>query len=57
MFPVDCISHEAMAALKRTCRQLGKSYLPLRTASLTSLLSGIASVGGGTLVRSEPIGV
>jgi hypothetical protein len=47
VFPVDCISHEAMAALKRTCRQLGKRYVPLRTASLASLLAGLASVEPG----------
>ncbi len=41
VFPVDCVSHDAVAALKRTCRQLGKRYVPLRTSSLTSLLSGI----------------
>lgn len=45
VFPVDCVSHEAIAALKRTCRQLGKRYVPLRTSSLTSLLAGISSVG------------
>jgi hypothetical protein len=48
VFPVDCVSHEAMAALKRTCRQLGKRYVPLRTSSLTSLLAGISSVGAET---------
>lgn len=44
VFPVDCVSHEAVAALKRTCRQLGKRYVPLRTSSLTSLLASIASI-------------
>lgn len=44
VFPVDCVSHEAVASLKRLCRQLGKRYLPLRTASLASLLAGIASI-------------
>ena len=34
VFPVDCVSHDAVAALKRTCRQLGKPYVPLRTSSL-----------------------
>ena len=44
VFPVDCVSHEAVAALKRTCRQLGKRYVPLRTSSLTSLLAGISAI-------------
>jgi Uncharacterized protein conserved in bacteria (DUF2325) len=45
VFPVDCVSHEAVAALKRLCRQSGKRYVPLRTSSLTSLLAGMASIG------------
>ena len=42
VFPVDCVSHDAVGALKRTCRQLGKRYVPLRTASLAGLYSGLA---------------
>ena len=44
VFPVDCVSHDAVASLKRLCRQLGKRYLPLRTSSLACLLSGLASM-------------
>jgi hypothetical protein len=44
VFPVDCVSHEAVASLKRICRQLGKRYVPLRTSSLTCLLTGLASL-------------
>jgi len=44
LFPVDCISHDAMGAIKRTCRQSGKRYLPLRTSSLTCLLSGLVDL-------------
>jgi hypothetical protein len=44
VFPVDCVSHDAVASLKRLCRQLGKRYLPLRTSSLACLLSGLASL-------------
>ena len=40
-FPIDCISHDAVAALKRHCRQTGKVYEPLRTASLACLLSAL----------------
>ena len=41
MFPIDCISHDAVAAVKRLCRQTGKAYEPLRTASLACLLSAL----------------
>jgi Uncharacterized protein conserved in bacteria (DUF2325) len=44
VFPVDCVSHDAAAAVKRVCRQLGKRYLPLRTSSLACLLAGLAAL-------------
>jgi hypothetical protein len=44
VFPVDCVSHDAAAAVKRTCRQLGKRYIPLRTSSLACLLSGLSEI-------------
>jgi hypothetical protein len=47
-FPVDCVSHDAVASLKRLCRQLGKRYVPLRTSSLTCLLAGLAAWQAGT---------
>lgn len=40
-FPVDCISHGAMNAVKRHCGQAGKRFLPLRTSSLTCLLAAL----------------
>jgi hypothetical protein len=43
-FPVDCISHDAAAAVKRLCRQLQKPYHPLRTASLATLVSALAEI-------------
>jgi hypothetical protein len=43
VFPIDCISHDAMGALKRQCRQAAKPFIPLRTSSLASLLSGLAT--------------
>ena len=36
------------AALKRSCRQLDKRYVPLRSSSLTSLLAGISTVDAAT---------
>ena len=47
VFPVDCVSHDAAAAVKRACRQLGKQYLPLRTSSLACLLSGLSEMQAG----------
>jgi hypothetical protein len=44
MFPVDCVSHDAAAGVKRVCRQMGKRYIPLRTSSLTCLLSGLSAL-------------
>jgi Uncharacterized protein conserved in bacteria (DUF2325) len=44
MFPIDCVSHEAMGIVKRQCRQLAKPFVALRTSSLASLLSGLATL-------------
>jgi hypothetical protein len=44
-FPVDCISHTAAQALKRLCRQAGKPFLPLRSASMSSLLQALRTAG------------
>jgi hypothetical protein len=41
VFPIDCVSHDAMGILKRQCRQSAKPFIPLRTSSLASLLSGL----------------
>ncbi len=49
VFPVDCISHGAVATVKRVCRQLGKSYFPLRSSGLSSF--------AGVIRRLEPAGV
>jgi hypothetical protein len=44
VFPVDCVSHDAMGLVKRHCRQSAKPFVPLRTTSLASLLAGLALV-------------
>jgi hypothetical protein len=41
LFPVDCISHDAAHAVKLLCRQAGKRFIPLRSASVTSLLAAM----------------
>ncbi len=35
-FPVDCISHSAMHAVKRTCNQKDHLYTPLRSSSMSA---------------------
>src|SRR5262249_9818414 len=37
-FPVDCISHRAALRVKQLCRENGKPFVPLRSASLASFL-------------------
>ena len=37
-FPVDCVSHNAVAVVKRVARHLGKRYLPLRSSGLASFV-------------------
>ncbi|WP_229266830.1 DUF2325 domain-containing protein [Leptospira sp. severe_002] len=44
LFPVDCISHNAMTSAKRACQQLGKPYLALRTSSVACLLSALVAM-------------
>jgi hypothetical protein len=44
LFPVDCVSHDAVAAVKRLCRQAGKPFQALRTSSLAGLLSALADL-------------
>jgi hypothetical protein len=41
LFPVDCISHAAMSQVKRTCRQSGKLFLPLRGAGLAPFCAAL----------------
>lgn len=43
-FPVDCVSHLAAGRVKRLCRQGGKTYVPLRSASVASFLGAIADL-------------
>jgi Uncharacterized protein conserved in bacteria (DUF2325) len=44
VFPINCISHDAMGMVKRQCRLAAKPFIPLRTASLAGLLSGLAAL-------------
>lgn len=41
LFPVDCVSHDAAWTVKRVCRQAGKRFIPLRSASATTFLAAL----------------
>ena len=41
LFPVDCVSHAAMSAVKRLCRQAGKPFVPLRSAGLAPFYAAL----------------
>jgi hypothetical protein len=43
LFPVDCVSHDSVAVIKRVCRQAGKPYVPLRTSSLACLAAALTA--------------
>jgi hypothetical protein len=48
LFPVDCISHDAAHLVKALCHHAGKRFIPLRSASVTSLLAALeAALGAG----------
>ena len=54
LFPVDCISHEAAGAVKRICRQAGKSYLPLRSAGLSSYAAALHTIAAMRAQQAAP---
>jgi len=43
-FPVDCVSHNAVATVKRVSRHVGKRYVALRSSGLTSFAAALRSV-------------
>ncbi len=45
VFPVDCISHHAAQVAKTQCQQADKRFVPLRSASVTSLLAALRQAG------------
>jgi hypothetical protein len=58
LFPVDCVSHEAALLVKRLCRQSGKPWVPLRSASVTAFLAAVAPLRDASrrrATRAEPI--
>ncbi len=43
--PVDCVSHGACLTIKKTCKQMAKPFIPLRSAGLSSLAHGMHAIG------------
>ena len=41
VFPCDCVSHDAVYNVKKLCRQLMKTYVPLRSSGLASLVAAL----------------
>ena len=48
VFPVDCVSHAALAEIKRLCRRWNKPYLPIRRSGLSALARALESFAGET---------
>lgn len=44
LFPVNCVSHNAVAIVKRVSRSIGKSYIALRGSGLTSFAAALRAV-------------
>lgn len=42
--PIDCVSHDACLRVKKFCKQNAKTFVPLRTASLSAFIEGLQAV-------------
>ncbi len=54
LFPVDCVSHNAVATVKRVSRYTGKPYIALRSSGLTSLAAGLRQISALRQPAREP---
>ena len=55
--PVDCVSHGACLRAKTFCKRTAKPFVPLRSASLSSLAAGLhRAVGGESAAAGEHAG-
>lgn len=50
LFPVDCVSHEAAASIKRACRQLSKPFIPLRSSGISSFVASLRQVKRDSII-------
>ena len=42
IFPVDCVSHSSALEAKKLCKKMVKPLMPIRSSSLSSLVTGLA---------------
>ena len=42
IFPVDCVSHSSALEAKKLCKKMVKPFMPIRSSSLSSLVTGLA---------------
>jgi hypothetical protein len=62
LFPVDCVSHNAVIVVKRTARISGKPFIPLRSSGLASFAAALRSIAegpsgtGARLPRADAVG-
>ena len=42
IFPVDCVSHSSALEAKKICKKMLKPFMPIRSSSLSSLVTGLA---------------
>ncbi len=53
LFPVDCVSHEAMWSAKRLAMQQAKPWLPMRTASLAAFTHALQQMADRWLAAAS----
>jgi len=41
MFPIDCVSHQAVSLVKRLCQRAVKPFVPLRSSGLSSFIAAL----------------
>ena len=44
LFPVDCVSHNAIAVIKRMAQQSGRTFTPLRSSGLTTFVVALQEI-------------
>ena len=53
MFPVDCVSHEAVSAVKRLCGNAGKPFVRLGSGGLSSFLAALERMAPSQVSRES----
>ncbi|MCJ8519713.1 hypothetical protein ABID21_002561 [Pseudorhizobium tarimense] len=52
--PIDCISHDACLRVKTGCKKFGKTFIPLRNGSKSSLERALQSMKERSNERTRP---